>query len=106
MGKDYDDAHNGKVCPLSMAPPGESLRLVSIYSGRGMRKRLADLGLTVGSKLQVVHREDWGPLIVAVRDDARMAIGRGMAHKIMVEPMLNGHTNGYKQPASEKEIAD
>jgi ferrous iron transport protein A len=101
MGKDRNAAHNGQVYPLSAAPPDQPLRLVGIHSGRGLRRRLADLGLTVGSKVKVVQRESWGPLIVAVRDDARMAIGRGVAHKIMVEPALNGYSNGHKQPTDE-----
>jgi len=27
-----------------------------------------------------------GPLILAIKDDARLAIGRGVAHKIWVSP--------------------
>jgi ferrous iron transport protein A len=102
MDKDRNGAHNGQVYPLSAAPADQPLRLVGIHSGRGLRRRLADLGLTVGSKVQVVQRESWGPLIVAVRDDARMAIGRGVAHKIMVEPALNGYSNGHKQPKGKQ----
>jgi len=70
-----------------MAPPGVDVRLVAIYGGRGIRRRLADLGLTPGTTLRVVQAHSWGPLIVAFKDDARLALGRGMAHKIQVEPL-------------------
>ena len=75
--------------PLSMATPGQSVRLVQIHGGHHVRRRLADLGLTPGVELRVVQGEAFGPLIVAFKDDARLALGRGMAHKIQVEPMVN-----------------
>lgn len=73
--------------PLTMATPGEDVKLVAIHGGRGIRQRLADMGLTPGTVLQVVQTNGWGPLIVAFKEDARLALGRGMAHKIMVEPL-------------------
>jgi len=73
--------------PLAMATPGEAVKLVAIRGGQRIRKRLADLGLTPGTVLRVVQADAWGPLIVAFKDDARLALGRGMAHNIMVEPL-------------------
>jgi ferrous iron transport protein A len=70
-----------------MVTPGEDVRLVTIQGGRGIRQRLADIGLTPGTVLQVVQSDGWGPLIVAFKNDARLALGRGMAHKMMVEPL-------------------
>jgi ferrous iron transport protein A len=70
-----------------MVTPGENVRLVTIQGGRGIRQRLADIGLTPGTVLQVVQSDGWGPLIVAFKNDARLALGRGMAHKMMVEPL-------------------
>lgn len=70
--------------PLSMAPCNECICLVEIEGGHGMRRRLAELGLNPGCQLRVVQRHGDGPMILAVKDDARMAIGRGMAHRIMV----------------------
>jgi Fe2+ transport system protein FeoA len=72
--------------PLSMASPGEEVRLVGVRGGWGIRRRLADMGLTLGEKVWVVQTGPSGPLVVAVRD-SRLALGRGMAHKIMVEPI-------------------
>jgi Fe2+ transport system protein FeoA len=72
--------------PLAMAQPGEDLRLTALRGGQRMRKRLADLGLTLDMPLRVVQSGGHGPLIIAVKQ-TRLAIGRGMAHHIMVEPI-------------------
>jgi Fe2+ transport system protein FeoA len=72
------------MMPLAMVAPGEEVRLTAIRGGRRLRKRLADLGLNLGMTVRVVQRDRHGPLILAVKD-ARLALGRGMAHKIMVE---------------------
>jgi len=76
------------MMPLTMAAPGEDVRMVSIRGGRRIRKRLADLGLTPGTILRVMQGNHAGPLIVAFKDDSRLALGRGMAHKIEVEPIV------------------
>ena len=73
--------------PLTMATPGEDVKLIAINGGQRVRKRLADLGLTPGTVLQVIQANAWGPLIVAFKGDARLALGRGIAHKMMVEPL-------------------
>ena len=73
------------MMPLTMVSPNEDVKLVAINGGRTVRQRLADLGLTPGTILHVVQMDAWGPLIVAFKDDARLALGRGMAHKIQVE---------------------
>ncbi len=70
--------------PLSAAPCDHCLRLVGVEGGRTLRRRLTELGLNPGCELRVVQRHMGGPLIVAVKGDARMAIGRGMAQRIIV----------------------
>ena len=77
------------MMPLAMAQPGETVTLVSLRGGHRMRKRLADMGLTLGMPLRLLQRNGHGPVIVAVKD-ARLAIGRGMAHHIMVVPVKQG----------------
>lgn len=72
------------MMPLAMVAPGEEVRLTAIRGGRRMRRRLADLGLNLGLTVRVIQRDGHGPLILAVKD-SRLALGRGMAHKIMVE---------------------
>jgi len=77
---------NITAMPLSMVTPGETVELVQIKEGKRLRKRLADLGLNVGLNIRVVQNCFSGPLIVAVKEDTRLAIGRGMAHHILVIP--------------------
>lgn len=68
-----------------MAPAGQPVRLLVINAGQRLTHRLSELGLTPGVELLIVH-DSGGPLLLAVRD-SRVAVGRGMAHKIRVEPL-------------------
>jgi len=70
--------------PLTMATPGERVRLVAVRGERGICRRLADLGLTPGTVLRVLSADSRGCLIVALKDDSRLALGRGMANRIQV----------------------
>ena len=72
------------MMPLAMVSPGEEVRLVAIRGGQRLRKRLADLGLNVGMTVRVMQCGGHGTLILAVKD-SRLALGRGMAHRIMIE---------------------
>lgn len=70
--------------PLSEAPEGVELRVVSIDArGWGIVRRLLEIGLTPGTVVKVVSRAP-GPIIVEVRG-ARFALGRGHARRVMVE---------------------
>jgi len=72
--------------PLSMVPPGQEVELVAVQGGWGIRRRLAEMGLNPGVRIKVIQSDfRGGPLIIAVRD-TRLALGHGMAHKIMVKP--------------------
>jgi DtxR family Mn-dependent transcriptional regulator len=53
--------------------------------GRIFEKRLMDMGLTPGTKVTVVKSAPFhGPLEILVRG-SRLALGRGMAKRILVE---------------------
>jgi len=73
----------GMHMPLSMAAPGQEVELVAVHGGWGIRRRLADMGFNPGVRIKVIH-SGGGPIIVAIRD-VRLALGRGMAHKIVVK---------------------
>ncbi|MCP5099843.1 MAG: ferrous iron transport protein A [Chloroflexi bacterium] len=73
-----------QTLPLSMANVGEKLQLVDIRTCRTLTHRLAELGLTHGVTLKIVQNSG-GPLLISVRG-SRIAIGRGMAHKLQVVP--------------------
>jgi len=71
------------LTPLTTVLPGNKVRIISLDGGRGMQERLVSMGLGPGSKIEVIQRGAPGPFIVALRD-CRLAIGAGMAQKIMV----------------------
>ena len=68
--------------PLSMLSDGMEGRIVVITGGRGLMRRLADLGFNPGTKVKVL-RASKGPMILLIRD-SRICIGRGVAMKILV----------------------
>jgi ferrous iron transport protein A len=69
---------------LSRVEAGQRVRLAAIRAGRGVRSRLAAMGLVPGVELEVIHNSAWGPFIVAVKE-SRVVLGRGMAEKVDVE---------------------
>lgn len=74
------------MMPLSMVRQGTTVRLIEIQGGIAMRRRLANLGLTCGQDFQTISEAPNGPMILKVKD-SRLAIGRGVLHHILVEPM-------------------
>lgn len=71
--------------PLSLVAPGETVTLVGFHDCARLRQRIADLGLNIGLTVRVVKNDFHGPLILAVKNDTRLAIGRGLAYRIQVE---------------------
>ena len=64
---------------------GESATVVGVLGGRGMVARLEALGIRPGSKITKISSMFWrGPVTVVV-NRSRIAIGHGMASKIMVK---------------------
>jgi Fe2+ transport system protein FeoA len=74
----------GGSFPLTFAARGDTVSLTEIRAGDPLRKRLGDLGLNVGTHVRVVQEGAGGTIILAIRNDSRLAIGQGMAQKIMV----------------------
>ncbi len=61
------------------------VRVVAIDGGHGVRSHLNTLGIHIGDRLTVVERAPFrGPVLVEV-NGSRVAIGRGIAAKVMVE---------------------
>ncbi|MBW1931305.1 MAG: ferrous iron transport protein A [Deltaproteobacteria bacterium] len=69
---------------LSQAEPGKEVTLVDIIGGRGVKSKLYSMGLIPGTKVKILTHASMGPVMVRVRD-CRLALGRGMAEKIIVE---------------------
>jgi len=69
--------------PLSMVSPGEVVKVVAVRAGWGLQRRLADMGLTIGVQVRVINSQRPGPVVLDIRG-SRLALGYGIAHKIMV----------------------
>ena len=70
--------------PLFFLKDGRSAVIKDIEGGYGMKKRLSDLGLVKGLQVMAVKNDDTGPMIISIRE-GRLAVGKGMSLKIMVE---------------------
>jgi Fe2+ transport system protein FeoA len=73
--------------PLSSLPAGQEAVVVALAGGRAMQGRLASMGLHVGCSLEVVRSSNGvgGPTLIAL-GSTRLAVGRGMAERILVSP--------------------
>ena len=71
------------MIPLNQAKEGASVTVVRIEAGQGVMARLNNMGIMPGEQVRLI-RNSYGQIIIA-KDNARFALGRGMAHKIFVE---------------------
>ena len=69
--------------PLSMVDQDTNVVIKFINGGSNAVKRLTEMGLIPGEKIAVVRSIGHGPVIVLVKG-SRMAIGHGLAMKVMV----------------------
>ncbi len=68
--------------PLAMVMEGETRTITEFKGPENMKRHLQDLGFTKGEKVRVVGDTPSG-LILVVKD-VKIALNRGLAHKIMV----------------------
>jgi len=73
------------LCPLTAVRTRETATVHDLRGGSCFRSRLAALGFTPGVSVTVLQNRRFGPLLVMVRD-TRIALGRGEARKIIVNP--------------------
>ena len=71
------------MTPLNFVEAGKSVKIIKIAAGRGLTQRLSDMGLLEGEIVRVVNNMG-GPLIIT-KNTSRLAPGRGMGAKILVE---------------------
>lgn len=66
-------------------PAYKTVKIVNITGGKGSRRQLAQLGIGVGSIITIKRNAPFaGPLLID-NHGSSIAIGRGVAAKIMVE---------------------
>lgn len=71
------------MCPITIMPEGSEVTLAMVAGGGGAGKRLSELGLVPGAKVNVVQNAG-GPLLLKV-GESRFALGQGMAMKLFVD---------------------
>jgi DtxR family transcriptional regulator, Mn-dependent transcriptional regulator len=71
------------VMPLTMASIGQEVCLADVTGSRELQHRLAEMGLTPGSKFTVVNKGNPGPFIVSVKG-SKLMLGRGTVHRVMI----------------------
>ncbi|HAR36423.1 MAG TPA: ferrous iron transport protein A [Acidobacteria bacterium] len=79
----------GRYYTLLDIPQGRNFRIVEISGGPGLHRRLLALGFHRGDLVSLDGEALLGgPLLVRnLTTDTRIALGRGIARKILVEPV-------------------
>ena len=72
------------LMPLTMARRGERLVIREMRAGRSAHAKLTSLGFCPGDPIEIINNDNNGRLVLA-HNNTRVAIGRGIADKIMVE---------------------
>lgn len=70
--------------PLGMLPENEEATVVELNGGRGLVRRLSELGFIRGTRVKVLSSGSPGPVLVDVRG-SRMVLGRGVSMRIFVD---------------------
>ena len=76
-------AQRRPLMPLAMAKPGERVVIREMAGGKTAKSRMADMGLRLDDHVEIISNSGEGRLILG-HDCTRLAIGRGIAQKIMV----------------------
>ena len=66
---------------------GRSARISSIEGGKQMVRRMLSLGLRVGTVVNMLNHR--GKSVVIQNSGTRVALGPGVAEKLLVEPLEN-----------------
>ncbi len=75
--------------PLPFAPFGKDVIVTRLAGGEGMKRRLMDMAIYPGVRVKLVSSFGRGRVVVQV-GEARFALGRGIAYRIMVSENGNG----------------
>lgn len=79
--------------PLAQAGYGEAVEVLAVDGGAGARRKLTDLGLVPGQRIEIVTRQPGGPMLVAVAG-TRVAVGFGLALKVRVAAVARQRGEG------------
>lgn len=83
-GAGHQASSTGAGLRLIDIRPGEVVRVTAVDGGERVTSRLNDMGLFAGTTVEKLRGNGRGPVIVRV-GPCRLALGRGVAEKIVVE---------------------
>jgi len=79
--------------PLAELKPGEIAEIIALNGGDEFQSRLRAMGLAEGQTVRKLSRIRWGGPIVLLVNRAQVAVGRGMARKIVIRVKDGGAAN-------------
>jgi len=89
----FVDISDKNVIPLDMLANREEATIVRIDAGQNAFTRLCHLGLTPGAMVMKITGAPFqGPIEIRVRDTL-LAIGRGLARKVLVVRKVEGRAS-------------
>lgn len=80
---DLEDVVTDPLLTLAKLPLGSRACIRRVQGGRQLAHRLLSLGLRVGSVIELTQRRGGG--VVVANEGARVALGAGVAEKLLVE---------------------
>ncbi|MFO7754108.1 MAG: FeoA domain-containing protein [Desulfobacteraceae bacterium] len=86
------------VIPLDRANPGEIVKIIEVEGGKKINMRLSAMGIKIGEHLEIVSARAGAQAVVAVAD-SRFIIGKGMANKVMVQPVQSENAAALTDPS-------
>ncbi len=72
------------MVPLGLLGTGDKAEVIEIVSNQRPIARIEDMGFRAGKVVEMLNNCGQGPLLIKI-DESRVALGRGMAMKIMVK---------------------
>ncbi len=69
-------------------PEGEKAEIIHLAGGYAFMRRLQEMGLIPGQIVRIIRNSSVGPVEISVLG-THLAIGRGIAAKIIVKPVQN-----------------
>ncbi|ACK41832.1 MULTISPECIES: FeoA family protein [Dictyoglomus] len=66
---------------LSFVKEGQEVKVIAIRGGKGAVQRLAEMGILPGVRIKVISNSG-GPIVIAL-GNSRIALGKGLASKII-----------------------
>jgi ferrous iron transport protein A len=88
---DSKDVQANMLTPLAKLPVGSHVCIKQIAGGRQLTHRLLSLGLRVGSEIELTQRRGGG--VVVANAGTRVALGAGVAEKLLVIPVNGSQTS-------------